>query len=300
MNSSWETHGPLASGKLTVCDIENGPVEIVDLPINSMVMFQFVMSTFTRPGNRPWTLPSPGPVPSILPKTQRFGTLCDGILGARDDVHDQHGPWSQLVKLKKMLSEKFHFFDFLGPRNPSKIRRPTSWFPWFVAPVWRWAIFFVCTDSLGRHLVAKTAIFTFLVTLKWVCFKIHHNTSTPHFPTFFQVFLGVCPNPNLHLGTTHPVNLRAVPSCWRRTSIMRSSCVLVACSVEFTMAWHHFPSPANSLLVAPMVKSQYLGPGWKYPKREVIKWIPIPKSGEIYHCSIFWGLYSLCRGVGDD
>ena len=28
--------------------IENGPVEIVDSPIDSMMMFQFVLSTFTR------------------------------------------------------------------------------------------------------------------------------------------------------------------------------------------------------------------------------------------------------------
>ena len=28
----------------------HGPVEIVDFPINSMVIFQFVMQTFTRPG----------------------------------------------------------------------------------------------------------------------------------------------------------------------------------------------------------------------------------------------------------
>ena len=29
----------LPSGKLTVCELENGPVEIVDLPINSLVIF---------------------------------------------------------------------------------------------------------------------------------------------------------------------------------------------------------------------------------------------------------------------
>ena len=45
-------------GKQTGCDIESGPVEIVDLPINSMVIFQFVFCMFTRPGhyggNPPW------------------------------------------------------------------------------------------------------------------------------------------------------------------------------------------------------------------------------------------------------
>ena len=126
--------------------------------------------------------------------------------------------------------------------------RPTSWFPWCVASVWRWAIFFVCTlfPRPASRLLRQPSSHFWSPLL--VCFKIHHNTSTPQFPTFFHVFFGGCPNPNLHLGTTHPVNLRAVPRCWRRTSIMRSSCVLVACSVELTMAWHHFPSPANSLL----------------------------------------------------
>ena len=31
----------MPSGKLTVCELEHGPVEIVDLPIDSMVIFQF-------------------------------------------------------------------------------------------------------------------------------------------------------------------------------------------------------------------------------------------------------------------
>ena len=35
-------------GKHTKSELENGPVEIVDLPINSMVIFQFAMQTFTR------------------------------------------------------------------------------------------------------------------------------------------------------------------------------------------------------------------------------------------------------------
>ena len=48
MNSSWETHGPLASGKLTVYNIENGPVEIVDLPINSMVIFHSYVNVCKR------------------------------------------------------------------------------------------------------------------------------------------------------------------------------------------------------------------------------------------------------------
>ena len=35
-------------GKHTKSELENGPVEIVDEPIDSMVMFQFVFCMFTR------------------------------------------------------------------------------------------------------------------------------------------------------------------------------------------------------------------------------------------------------------
>ena len=46
----------LPSGKLTVCDIENGPVEIVDLPSHNMVIFHRFLGLFTR-----------GQVPRISP-----------------------------------------------------------------------------------------------------------------------------------------------------------------------------------------------------------------------------------------
>ena len=39
---------PIKNGNLLQKAIENGPVEIVDFPIDSMVIFQFVMLTFTR------------------------------------------------------------------------------------------------------------------------------------------------------------------------------------------------------------------------------------------------------------
>jgi hypothetical protein len=35
----------------TVCELENGPVEIVDLPSYNMVDLSIVMKQFTRPGN---------------------------------------------------------------------------------------------------------------------------------------------------------------------------------------------------------------------------------------------------------
>ena len=41
----------IPSGKQTVCDIENGPVEIVDLPINSMVDLSIVMLGYQRVSN---------------------------------------------------------------------------------------------------------------------------------------------------------------------------------------------------------------------------------------------------------
>ena len=43
------------SGKLTVCELENGPVDIVDLPMNNCdfpYSFMSTFSTFARPGNR--------------------------------------------------------------------------------------------------------------------------------------------------------------------------------------------------------------------------------------------------------
>ena len=40
--------GKHGAGKLTVCDIENGPVEIVDLPINSMVIFHSYVNVYQR------------------------------------------------------------------------------------------------------------------------------------------------------------------------------------------------------------------------------------------------------------
>ena len=36
------------SGKQTVCELENGPVEIVDLPINSMVIFHSFLYVYQR------------------------------------------------------------------------------------------------------------------------------------------------------------------------------------------------------------------------------------------------------------
>ena len=44
MISRWD----LASGKLTVCELENGPVEIADLPINSMVIFHSYVNVYQR------------------------------------------------------------------------------------------------------------------------------------------------------------------------------------------------------------------------------------------------------------
>ena len=48
----WEEPGSklygLHSGKHTKSDMENGPVEIVDLPIHSMVIFPSVFCMFTR------------------------------------------------------------------------------------------------------------------------------------------------------------------------------------------------------------------------------------------------------------
>ena len=38
----------LPSGKQTVCELENGPVEIVYLPINSMVDLSIVMLVYQR------------------------------------------------------------------------------------------------------------------------------------------------------------------------------------------------------------------------------------------------------------
>jgi hypothetical protein len=35
-------------GKLTVCELEHGPVEIVDLPINSMVIFHSFVYVYQR------------------------------------------------------------------------------------------------------------------------------------------------------------------------------------------------------------------------------------------------------------
>jgi hypothetical protein len=38
----------IPSGKLRVCELENGPVEIVDLPINSMVNFHSYLAVYRR------------------------------------------------------------------------------------------------------------------------------------------------------------------------------------------------------------------------------------------------------------
>ena len=120
MNSSWETHGPLASGKLTVCDIENGPVEIVDLPINSMVMFQFVMSTFTRPGNRPMNL--------AFTRASAIHSAQDAAI--RNSVWWHPGcswrcPWSAWSleptgEAEKEAVWKVPFFWFFGPQKSIK------------------------------------------------------------------------------------------------------------------------------------------------------------------------------------
>ena len=46
----WDFNGDLMGYPLVICyiAIENGPVEIVDLPINSMVIFHSCLLTFTR------------------------------------------------------------------------------------------------------------------------------------------------------------------------------------------------------------------------------------------------------------
>ena len=38
----------MPSGKLTVCELEHGPVEIVDLPIDSMVIFHSFLYVYQR------------------------------------------------------------------------------------------------------------------------------------------------------------------------------------------------------------------------------------------------------------
>ena len=41
-NINLPNRGEIPSGKLTVCELEHGPVEIVDFPINSMVDLSIV------------------------------------------------------------------------------------------------------------------------------------------------------------------------------------------------------------------------------------------------------------------
>ena len=54
VGSLWivEQTDDLPSGKLTVCDIEHGPVEIVTFPI-SMVIFHIVMLVYQRVSKHP-------------------------------------------------------------------------------------------------------------------------------------------------------------------------------------------------------------------------------------------------------
>ena len=85
----WQTR----PGQQTVCDIENGPVEIVDLPSYKMVDFPIVFCMFTR-GYMPndHDIPMKSYAGCVLPEAQRLaGAAVEWLKQGKSPTCLSHG-----------------------------------------------------------------------------------------------------------------------------------------------------------------------------------------------------------------